>query len=124
MGEAADILEIENVRCRAELTRDLETLGSLLDNRFVYVAGSGAIIDKSSLLASRKQLEWLQLERQDLQVYIGGDIAVITGGLLFKTRESGANEDAEGKAFCTQVLARRDGRWVFIVQQLTRLKEG
>jgi hypothetical protein len=124
MGETADILEMENVRCRAELARDLETLGGLLDDSFVYVAGSGAIFDKRNLLESRKQLDWLQLERQELQVHVDGDIAVITGGLLFKTRESGATEVAVGKAFCTQVLARRGGQWRFIVQQLTRLKEG
>src|SRR6266403_2578640 len=124
MGETSDILEMENMRCRAEVVRDLETLGSLLDDSFVYVAGSGVIIDKKSLLESRKQLDWLQLDRQELKVRIGGDIAVITGGLLFKTRESGSPDVAQGKAFCTQVLARRDGRWFFILQQLTRLKEG
>jgi Domain of unknown function (DUF4440) len=124
MAEMADILEMEKERCRAELAGDLEALGSLLDDSFVYIAGSGAIIDKRNLLESRKDLDWLQLDRQDLKVRIGGDIAVITGGLLFKTRESGSPDIAQGKAFCTQVLARRDGRWLFVLQQLTRLKEG
>jgi len=124
MGEPADILEMENERCRAELARDLETLGRLLDDKFVYVAGSGAVIDKINLLESRKKLQWLQLDRQDLDVCVGGDIAVITGVLLYSTRETGSPDTAVGKAFCTQVLARRDGRWLFTVQQLTRLQEG
>ena len=83
----------------------------LLDDHFVYVAGSGVIINKRNLLESRKKLELLRLERQDLQVHLGGDIAVITGALLFKTRESGATEVARRKAFCTQVLARQGGQW-------------
>jgi hypothetical protein len=124
MAEIADILELENERCRAEVARDLEALGNLLDDSFVYVAGSGAIIDKRNLLESRNQLEWLQLDRQDLKVRIGGEIAVITGALLFKTRESGSPDIAQGRAFCTQVLARRDGHWLFTLQQLTRLNKG
>jgi len=54
---------------------------------------------------------------------VSGEIAVITGGLFFRTRQAGATEIAMGKAFCTQVLARRDGRWLFTLQQLTRLNE-
>ncbi len=124
MHEMVDILEMEDTRCRAERARDLQTLGSLLDDGFLYIAGSGAVIDKENLLESRKHLEWLKLERQNLQVRIGGDIAVVSGGLLFETREIGSSSIAVGQAFCTQVLARRDGRWWFTLQQLTRLTRG
>jgi len=121
MSESAELIDLEHRRCRAELRGDWSVLSDLLDVQFVYVAGSGAVLDKKTLLEERRYLEWLLLERQDLNVRVSGDIAVITGSLLFRTRQSGAAEIASGKAFCTQVLSRCDGQWRFVLQQLTRL---
>jgi hypothetical protein len=122
MVERANIIALESRRCDHERARDWQALGVLLDESFVYVAGSGAVINKKDLLDGRKQLEWLQLERQGLEVRAEEALAVLTGYLIFKTREGGSEAIAEGKAFCTQVLVRKDGNWLFTLQQLTRLK--
>jgi len=121
-GDAAEILKLEQQRCQAELDGDIDALGRLLDDTLIYVHGSGIVDNKKNLLISRKNLKWLVLTRHDLQVHVSGDIAVLTGVLSFQTRDIGASEVLAGKAFATQVLARRGEQWWFIVHQATRLK--
>src|ERR1700682_6082273 len=91
-GDAAEILELEQQRCQAELAGDIDTLDRLLDDTLIYVHGSGIVDGKKNLLISRKNLKWLLLTRQDLQVHVSGDIAVLTGVLSFETRDNGSSD--------------------------------
>jgi len=121
-GHAAEILELEQQRCEAELAGDIDKLDRLLDDTLIYVHGSGMVDGKKNLLASRKNLKWLVLTRHDLQVHVSGDIAVLTGVMAYRTQEVGSTEVLAGKAFATQVLSRRGEQWRFNVHQATRLK--
>lgn len=122
-GVRDEILAIEQQRCEAELASDIAVLGRLLDDSLIYVHGSGKVDGKANLLASRKSLQWLELTRHDLQVQVSGDLAVLTGILAYRTRDVGGTEVLAGKAYATQVLARRSGQWRFVVHQATRLRE-
>jgi len=124
IDERAQVFELEQQRCQAELQGDLVALGQLLDETCIHVHGSGAIEDKPTLLNSRKSLKWLVLTRHDLQLHVDGDLAVLTGRLVFQTQTAGSSDILAGQAFATQILVRRGGKWLFILHHATRLKEG
>ena len=78
--ETADILAIEEERCRAERAGDMATLERLLDDSLVYIHTNGLIDSKKSLIASRDKMKFQKMDRRDLKVRVSGDLAVITGG--------------------------------------------
>jgi ketosteroid isomerase-like protein len=121
--DVAEILALEQQRCRAEVAGDTATLERLLDDDLVHVHANGVIDGKTSLLVARKNVKFLEMTRRDLQVQVSGDLAVLTGGLLIRAQPAGGSEVHTFDAFSTQVLARRGGEWRFTLHQGTTLKK-
>ena len=116
------LIALEERRCRAEVESDVPTLDTLLDDDFVYIHLSGGIDDKEKLLASRATVKFPSMARHGLRVHVSGDLAVITGKILFQNRMVGSPVLRTVEAYVTQALARRGDQWKYIIHQVTLLK--
>jgi hypothetical protein len=121
--ETADILAIEEERCRAERAGDMATLERVLDDSLVYIHTNGLIDSKKSLIASRDKMKFQKMDRRDLKVQVSGDLAVITGGLSVEVRVTGVADLITSDMLVAQTLVRRGGQWRFVHQQCTAVKK-
>jgi ketosteroid isomerase-like protein len=121
MTDAADLLAVEERYRQALIGDDAETLDDLLDDELIYVHLSGAVEGKAAVLAARHKTRYSAITRRDLSVRVSGDLGVITGGMVFEAELPAVSKFVRIDIFATQVAARRDGRWRFVVQQATSL---
>lgn len=120
MSEAikAEILRLENERCRALMARDLQALAALVDDDLVHIHASGRIDTRAEYLTGvEARFVFRDVARQNLVVRVYGDIAVATGGLT-QTVDTAA-ETRLMRAVVTQVWRRRDGTWRQVSFQAT-----
>jgi len=107
-----EILRLERERCRALVARDLQALAGLMDDRLVHVHATGKVDDKAQYLEMVAQhIDFLSVERADMNVRVHGDTAIASGRLeqAIVLRESG--EQRLMKAYATQVWIRSEGAW-------------
>jgi len=107
-----EILRLERERCRALVARDLQALAGLMDDRLVHVHATGKVDDKAQYLEMVAQhIDFLRVERADMNVRVHGDTAIASGRLeqAIVLRESG--EQRLMKAYATQVWIRSEGAW-------------
>ncbi|EJN37983.1 hypothetical protein PMI38_02517 [Pseudomonas sp. GM84] len=107
-----EILRLERERCRALVARDLQALAGLMDDRLVHVHATGKVDDKAQYLEMVAQhIDFLRVERADMNVRVHGDTAIASGHLeqAIVLRESG--EKRLMKAYATQVWIRSEGAW-------------
>lgn len=78
----AEIIRLENERCRALVARDFPALKALLADDLVHVHANGKIDSQSDyLLTVEEAMNFLSVERRDLRVRTYGDTAIATGRL-------------------------------------------
>jgi len=117
-----EILRLERERCRALVARDLQALAGLMDDRLVHVHATGKVDDKAQYLEMVAQhIDFLSVERADMNVRVHGDTAIASGRLeqAIVLRESG--EERLMKAYTTQVWLRGEGGWRQCAFQATHL---
>ena len=108
---------------RAYQRRDTEWLGRLLDKDFIFTAAGGRPSDRRQyIMACVKSPDMSRLsaiEIQDLRVRVYGNVAVVTsqGG----SRGQGANRDPEAQYRYTDVFVHREGNWMAVASQATRV---
>jgi ketosteroid isomerase-like protein len=116
----AEILAVEERRCRALVDVDIAALADLYDDSIVHIHAPGLIHDKTQLLdhvATRKA--YLGISRGELTIRTVGDVAVMTGRIENRlSSPDGGERILAGPV--TQVLRRcEDGAWRFISFQMT-----
>lgn len=116
----AEVLAVEQQRQNALINGDLTVLDEIFDDSLVHIHAPGLVHTKSLLLehvATRQA--YLGITRQDLQVRLFGEAAVLTGGIVNRMRApEGGERVLEGVV--TQVLHRgTDGKWRFVSFQMT-----
>jgi ketosteroid isomerase-like protein len=105
-----EILDLEHAWAAAEIRRDIAALGAMMDDRFVFMYGAEAPIDKATVLENvRKNNPHSASTLSELHVTVDGDVAVVTG-------VDTSDEIVDGKAVhstfrFTSTFAKRDGRW-------------
>lgn len=116
----AEILAVEQRRQDALIAGDLDALDEIFDDSLVHIHAPGLVHTKALLLehvATRGV--YLEITRQDLQVRVFGDTAVMTGGIVNRMKApQGGERTIDGVV--TQVLHRgADGAWRFVSFQMT-----
>jgi hypothetical protein len=114
---AAEVLKLEEQRCRAIAERDLSTLAPLLGPDLVLTHMNGRIDDKDAFLAARASNPPFATESQDPRVQVYGDTAVITGR---QTLSFAGRDPVEAQV--TQVWVKRDPSWQQVVFHATRVQ--
>lgn len=115
--ESQTVLDLERRRCDAISNADFEALADVLGDDYLHVFGTGPTTDKPGYIAAIKAAPRVPL-RENLRVRMYGNAAIITGDLINNITPPG-QETRVVHAFCTQVAAKRDGRWQFVSFQLT-----
>jgi hypothetical protein len=115
--ETEAVLELERRRCAAIAGADFDALGEVLGHDYLHVFGTGPTTDKPGYIATIKAGPRVPV-RGELKVRIYGEAAVITGDMINTINPPGQPTRVI-HAFCTQVAAKREGRWQFVSFQLT-----
>ena len=115
------LLTFEREFTEAVAGNDVAAIGRFVADDWMIVDADGRVIDRSRFLNMIESgaLSHESRESTDVEVRLHGDTAVVTGittstgqfmGQCFATRER-----------ATDVLARLDGRWLYVFSQLTRV---
>jgi uncharacterized protein (TIGR02246 family) len=118
MSEAKDeVLALEERRCAAVAAGDLVGLADTLADDYLHVFGGGTTSGKGAYVAELKAGPRTH-ERENLNVRVYGDAAVVTGDIVNTMRYPGRPVNVV-RAFVTQVAVKRDGVWRFVSWQIT-----
>ena len=116
-----ELLTFEQEFTRAVAANDAAAIASFVADDWVIVDADGSVIDRSRFLSVIESgaLTHDSMESTDVEVRVNGDTAVVTG--ITTSRGQFMGEGFTTRERATDVLARRDGRWLCVFSQLTRL---
>ena len=118
------VLELEQRRCAALLTKDFVELDRLTSPRLVYVHAPGVIHGRDALMQFvRQEVQFSAVQRRDLQVRAVGDVAWMTGLLRYVGWRLPARQAFEAFSFVVQIWVRVDRNWQMEVCQSTKVEE-
>lgn len=108
-----EVRQAQLQRYKAQMARDVETLGRIVADELSYCHTSGSVEDKASYLNTVRsaRLTWLSMVPEDMQVHVYGNAAVIAGRLRETIQSAGRNEPRDLVLRTIEVYVRRDGRW-------------
>lgn len=113
MSDIAELEAAENARCNALMNNDVDGLAMMLADDLAHVHLNGNVDGKDAYLAGvRDRFRFLSVRRDNLQIRVIGDTAVMIGDLIQQTRTLETNTDFDIKAVTTQVWARQNGKWI------------
>jgi len=116
----AEILRLEQERCRALVAADLDALARLVSDDVVHVHANGKADDKAAYLSMvETQIRFIDVTRHSVDVRVYGEVAVAIGRLdqTIEMRDSGQRVDM--KVTTTQVWRQRHGAWQQVSFQAT-----
>lgn len=111
------IMALENLWSQASATKDLKSLGSILDDGLVYVDPYGTLMTKAELLVDVRTSPALQFLTESMAVHVHGDTAVITGTYRLKGLQRGKAAVRRGRFVDTWRF--KDGTWLAIASLAT-----
>lgn len=113
------VLEAEDRRRAALVTRDLAALDTLMADDLVHIHSTGVVHSKEEFLKynADERRGFMSVERGPLTVRVTGDIAIITGRMTNHMYVEGGDKVLSGMV--TQVLRREGRAWCFINFQFT-----
>ena len=122
----AGALRAEEARQQSLLKSDWLTLDSLLSHNLVYVHSPTVRDTKASLMAKLAggELQYLQVNFEDLQAQAAGHCVVITGRFLAEISKQGHSKKVQSLFMTVWRLDDTDGaepRWQLIAHQGTPL---
>jgi ketosteroid isomerase-like protein len=118
----AIIRQLEHQRIQALLSKDWETLSSLLTDDLVHIHANGTVEDKATYMTTMSsQFEMLRVDRPALDVRVLGDSAIVTGPLNQGIRIMQSGAIVELQAVATQVWVKRPEGWAQCGFQATRV---
>ena len=115
------VRKAENDRFAAMLKADVVALDKLLGNDLTYTHGDGRVIGKDAFISDFKTgaFKYTTITPNEMTVRVFGDVAVVTGGAAMHVVNNG--EPADIKIRYTDVHVRRNGMWVMVAWEATRL---
>jgi ketosteroid isomerase-like protein len=119
------VLACEQLRCKAVMDADIETLTELVENDLVHVHVTARVNTQQEYLDGiRNRSEYKSVTRENMKVRSYGDIAIATGILVNVHRLRNAGEDwRTTKAFVTQVWKLTLSGWKQVSFQATKVTE-
>ena len=119
-GDAAPaLLQLERDWADALRRQDLGWMEQHYAPEYTWTGPDGAINDRATDIEDTKNFTLDSLEMSDTRVRVNGDTAVVTGVTALKGKYKG--EDISGRYRFTDTLVRRDGRWLILASQYTRV---
>lgn len=120
---AMELSAAEHARFAAMTSGDLDALAAILGDDLVYSHSNGRTDDKTSYLQPLRSgaTKYESIEPSEVKIRVFGDIGVLNGRAAFRVR-NGEQRQAFNLVF-TEVYQRRDGRWLLVSWQSTRLPE-
>jgi len=117
------VLEVQAQRFEAMVRSDIRRLEELLSPDLVYTHTSGSTESKAEFLTTLRsgRLSYLSITPSDQVVRILGEVAVSAGRSAMRINSQG-REQAFAIRYL-EVYARRDGVWLLIAWQSTRLPD-
>lgn len=121
--DEAAILAARNARFAAMVKGDASYLETALDPSLTYHHSSGSAQTRAEFLGSIRAgaLKYKALDVIERKVRRVGSIAIITG--IFRLQATNNGETIDSKARFTDVYENKDGRWVQLAWQNTRIPE-
>jgi ketosteroid isomerase-like protein len=105
---AAELVRLENERCRAFRELDHPAIEALLSDDYSHVHMNGHMEDKAAFMAIFKNRQRV-IRREQLNIRVHGDAAIMTGR-MFTTRQTENGTD-EIDSFATQTWIKEDDGW-------------
>ena len=106
------VLDAEALRRTALINDDAELASRLFADDLVYVHTSGLIHDKAQYLAyAAEVVRYLDITRDQLQVRIHGDVALMTGFQVNTLCKREDEKPVRGEGFVTQVWVKGEQGW-------------
>jgi ketosteroid isomerase-like protein len=106
------VLAAEALRCKALMNDDAAQVEQLFADDLVYVHTSGVVHDKSQyLIYAANVVRYLDVTRDQLQVRVYGDIAVMTGFQVTTLCKRADEVTVRGEGFVTQVWVQNPHGW-------------
>ena len=120
--EIKAITQLENDMGDAMIRVDLDKLNEIYGDDFATLGSSGKVITKKDLLRNFESLhdKLVSFENGPMDVQVFGDVAVVHAGVTEKRVRDG--KDASGDFVWMDLLKKRDGKWVVVRSQGSRLK--
>lgn len=116
-------MQMERAWAQAPSKRDAATLERIIADDWIAFTWDGETVTKAQVLAdARSGANTAEsIELQLMKVRIFGDAAIVTGGVIEKSRYQG--RDMSGHYLWTDVFVKRNGRWQAVASQTTRVGE-
>jgi uncharacterized protein (TIGR02246 family) len=120
--DVAAIRQIEQQMGDAMIAGDVDKLSQIFADDWGSVGSSGTVITKQTLLTDFKSFhdKLLWFENGPIDVQIFGNVAVACASVKEKRIRDG--KDTSGEFVYTDVLEKREGRWVVVRSASRRLK--
>ncbi|RYF47870.1 MAG: nuclear transport factor 2 family protein [Comamonadaceae bacterium] len=117
------LLDLESQRCDAMKRADFARLREILHPDLTHVHAKGQVDDYDSYFSTGgTHVDYVQIDRSDLQVKVLGESAVMTGRqLLVAVRKNGSGT-VRIDSRVLQVWTRSEGAWRQIAFQTTPLE--
>lgn len=116
---AAALLQLERDWTDALKRRDAAWMEKHYAPEYTWTSPDGTINDRATDIADAKDVTFDSIAMSDEQVRVNGDTAVVTGVTTLKGAYKG--QDISGRYRFTDVFVRRDGRWLILASQSTRV---
>jgi ketosteroid isomerase-like protein len=118
------ILLIEQELFTAIKAKDATALNRILGEDFVYRNPGNDEIGKADFLKtiSSSPINIISLWGEEMKVNVFGEVAILTGLQLAKTKNSEGKEELSAGMF-TDVFARRSGRWELVLAHAVDLPQ-
>lgn len=120
IGEAEEVLNLEEAFAEAIVKNDVEGIGRLVANDWIIIDADGQMVDRTRFFEVIKSgaLTHDMMESEDFRVRVYGESAVVTAVTRTKGKFMGQEFSTQERA--TDVFVKRDGRWQCVLTHLTR----
>ena len=115
-ADLVTLLALNEEYVRAVETSDVRRFREILADDFLCTLSDGSHLDRDAFLEYAAEPPGISnLEVQDVNVRLMGDVAIVHGRTTFRMADGRA-----GASRYTDVWTRRDGRWLAVSAQVTR----
>ena len=119
--DRAEILRMQDSLIDAYLHHDYAVLDRVLSDDYTYVDDDGFVLNKQQILDAfnSEDDKVNSYKRQDDRVRLFGDTAIVT--YHYQTQETYKGHEVGGDLRTTRIFAKRNGRWVIVGAQDTKV---
>jgi ketosteroid isomerase-like protein len=116
-----ELLQLEANWSKAMVAGDYATVDKIIAPDWVGQNHTGKSTNKAEFMALLKEgkVKMSAMKNHDVHVRMFGEMAVVQGSDDEKSMESG--KDSSGSYTWTDVFQHRDGRWVAVASQVTKV---